>query len=62
MSKQRYNFKGFTFGNAGDFNLIIETSENDFGYNTKFEIELSPEERQELITILIKGTTTKDGN
>jgi len=60
MSEQRYNFKGFTFGNNGDFNLVIENSENDFGYNTKFEIELSPAERQELITILIQGTTTGD--
>jgi hypothetical protein len=60
MSKHRYNFKGFTFGNNGDFNLVIETSENEFGYNTKFEIELSPAERQELITILIQGRTTGD--
>lgn len=62
MSKQRYNFKGFTFGNSGDFNLVIETSENEFGYNTKFEIELTPEERQELITVLITLGLEKEEN
>jgi hypothetical protein len=54
---QRYNFSGFTFGNYGDFNLIIETKTGDFSYNTQLAIELSPAERQELITVLIKATT-----
>jgi hypothetical protein len=62
MSKQRYNFKGFTFGTSGDFNLVIETSENDFGYNTKLEIELTPKERQELITVLITLGLEKEEN
>ena len=59
MSKQRYNFKAFVFGNDGDVNLIIENATSEFGYNTKFEIELTPAERQELITAII--TATKPG-
>jgi hypothetical protein len=54
--KKRYNFKAFVFGNYGDVNLIIETSESDFGYHTKFEIELTPAERQDLITAIITAT------
>lgn len=60
MQKKRYNFNGFTFGSNGDFNLVIETSENEFGYNTKFEVELTPTERQELITLLITTKGKKD--
>jgi hypothetical protein len=59
MSKQRYNFKAFVFGNDGDVNLIIENATSEFGYNTKFEIELTPAERQELITVIL--TATKPG-
>jgi hypothetical protein len=51
--KRRYNFKAFVFGRDGDVNLIVENATNEFGYNTKFEIELTPEERQELITVLL---------
>jgi hypothetical protein len=54
--KKRYNFKAFVFGNNGDVNLIIENSENEFGYNTKFEIELTSAERQELITAIITAS------
>jgi hypothetical protein len=54
---QRYNFSGFPFGDKGDFNLIIETSTTKFSYNTQLAIELTPAERQELITVLIKATT-----
>jgi hypothetical protein len=56
MSKQRYNFKAFVFGNDGDVNLIIENATSDFSYNVKFEIELTPAERQELITAIITAT------
>jgi hypothetical protein len=54
---QRYNFSGFTFGDAGDFNLIIETATSKFSYNTQLAIELTPAERLELISVLIKATT-----
>ena len=56
MSKQkdrRYNFNAFVFGRDGDVNLIIETATGDFGYLTQYALELTPEERQELITILL---------
>jgi hypothetical protein len=59
MSEQvnkRYNFKAFVFGNYGDVNFIIENATGEFGYSTKFEIELTPEERQELITAIITAT------
>jgi hypothetical protein len=55
----RYNFSGFTFGEQGDFNLIIETKTGEFSYNTQIAIELTPAERQQLISVLIK-TNTKD--
>jgi hypothetical protein len=56
MSKEknrRYNFKAFVFGKDNDVNLMIENATDEFGYNVKFEIELTPEERQELITAII---------
>jgi hypothetical protein len=55
----RYNFKAVMFGNNGDVNLWIENASSEFGYNTKFEIELTPEERAELITVIL--TATKPG-
>jgi len=60
--KSRYNFNGFTFGRDDDFNLVIETKTGDFSYLTQFSLELTPAERQELIAVLIKGTTTKEVN
>jgi hypothetical protein len=56
MSKQktrRYNFNAFTFGRDGDVNLVIETATGDFGYLTQYALELTPEEKQELITVLL---------
>jgi hypothetical protein len=53
---RRYNFNAFVFGRDGDVNLVIETATGDFGYLTQYALELTPEERQELITILL---TTK---
>ena len=50
---RRYNFKAFEFGNDGDVNLVVETATGDFGYLTQYALELTPAERQELITILI---------
>jgi hypothetical protein len=58
--KRRYNFSGFTFGNDGDFNLVIETATGDFGYLTQYALELTPEERQELIAVLIHITKKEE--
>jgi hypothetical protein len=59
MSEQknrRYNFNAFVFGREGDVNLVIETATGDFGYLTQYGLELTPEERQELITTLITAS------
>lgn len=58
----RYHFHGFTFGRDNDFNLVIETKSGEFSYTTQYSLELTPDERQELITVLIKATTTKGAN
>jgi hypothetical protein len=50
---RRYNFTAFVFGNDNDVNLVIETATGDFGYLTQYALELTPEERQELITVLL---------
>lgn len=50
---RRYNFNAFIFGRDGDVNLVIETATGDFGYLTQYAVELTPEERQELITVLL---------
>jgi hypothetical protein len=56
----RYNFNGFTFGNDGDYNLVIEIkATGGIGYNTKIELELTAAERQELIATLLTATTKK---
>jgi len=62
MSEQenrRYNFNAFEFGRNGDINLVIETATSEFGYLTQYALELTPKERQELITALI--TASKPG-
>ncbi len=52
--KKRYNIDGFTFGQNGFFELKIEVlDESGYGHTLGFGLELSPEERQELITVLI---------
>jgi hypothetical protein len=56
----RYNFKAYIFGNNGDVNLIIETATGEFGYATKFEVELSPAERQELLTAILTAARPGD--
>jgi hypothetical protein len=52
-TNRRYNFTAFIFGNDGDVNLIVETATGDFGYLTQYAMELTPAERQELITALL---------
>lgn len=54
--EKRYTFGGFTFGTQGLFQLTISPiSTADYGSTHGIDIglELSPEERQELITLLI---------
>jgi len=59
--KGRYDLDGFTFGNNGFFQLQIKTLDNSgFGHTLELGLELSPEERQELITVLINLGKKKD--
>ena len=55
---ERYTFGGFTFGSQNLFNLTIAIR-NHAGHGTsntvEMGIELTPAERQELITILINA-------
>lgn len=56
MSKKenrRYNFSAFVFGNDGDVNLVIETATREFGYLTQYALELTPDERRELINAIL---------
>jgi len=59
-AERRYNFNAFTFGRDGDLNLVIETATGDFGYLTQYGLELTPAERQELISVLITATKQED--
>jgi len=58
--KKRYNFTAYVFGNQGDVNLIIETATGEFGYLTQYALELTPAERQELMTALITASKVGD--
>jgi len=55
---ERYTFGGFSFGSENFFNLTIRVR-NHAGHGTnntvEMGIELTPAERQELITILINA-------
>ena len=55
-TNKRYNFGGFSFAKGQYFNLQINIINNS-GYGTmntiEMGIELTPEERQELIAVLI---------
>jgi hypothetical protein len=52
--KNRYDFDGFTFGSNGLFQLTVKTlTKSGYGHTVEFGIELTPEERQALITVLI---------
>jgi hypothetical protein len=59
----RYNFGGFSFGENKYFNLTIEVKNfNDVGtsYTTKIAVELTDEERLELIKLLINANEKED--
>lgn len=56
MENKRYNFGGFTFGDKDLAVLRIEVlnhTETGTRYSTEIGLELTPAERQELITKLI---------
>lgn len=57
-TKQRYTFKGYTFGSKKYFNLLINIR-NHAGFGTshtlEMGIELTDEERMELIKLLINA-------
>ena len=56
-NQPRYNFYGFTFGMAGNSVLKIEVlnhTENGTRFSTEIGLELTPEEKVELITALVK--------
>lgn len=53
---KRYTFGGFTFGSQSQFHLTISAIspvERGGTHGLELGIDLSPEERQELITILL---------
>jgi len=57
MENKKYNFGGFTFGDKGLAVLNIQVlnhAENSTNYSTEIGLELTPEERVELITHLIR--------
>jgi len=60
---KRYTFGGFTFGSQKLFNLTIAIR-NYSGHGTsntvEMGIELSPEEIQELITVLLTRNVKED--
>jgi len=59
---RRYNFTAYLFGNLGDVNLVIETATRDIGYFTQYAVELTPAERQELITALLTASRVGEQN
>lgn len=55
--EKRYSFGGFSFGSKGLFQLTIATisptTEVGTTHTMELGLELTPEERQELITLLL---------
>jgi hypothetical protein len=60
MSK-RYEFDGFGFGALGETQLEITVLKEHAGYTTRFCIELTKEERKELI-LWLKTIDMKEKN
>lgn len=58
MENKKYEIGGFAFGDNGLFQLTIKTiNHTNSGTSTSLElgIELNPDERQELIKVLINA-------
>ena len=63
MENKRYNFSGFTFGSNGLYNLLISVNnytKQGTGNTIEMGIELTPEERLELIKLLINADVKED--
>jgi hypothetical protein len=62
--EKRYSFGGFTFGYKGMFQLNISTispaKEVGTTHTMELGIELTPEEIQELITVLLTRNVKED--
>ena len=62
--EKRYSFGGFAFGSKGLFQLTIATisptSEVGTTHTMELGIELTPEEIQELITVLLTRNVKED--
>ncbi|NBR62563.1 MAG: hypothetical protein EBT86_13235 [Actinobacteria bacterium] len=57
MENKRYNFGGYSFGEKGLAVLnvqVLNHTENGTTYSTEISLELTPDERVELITNLIR--------
>lgn len=60
-TNKRYDFTGsFTFGSNGLFQLVVRNTTEHGGYTMEFGLELTPAERQELITLLITLNTEEE--
>jgi hypothetical protein len=58
---KRYDFGGsFTFGSNGLFQLVVRNITEHGGYTMEFGLELTPAERQKLITLLITLNTEEE--
>jgi hypothetical protein len=61
MENNKYEMSGFYFGKENLFNLIIRANKpTGYGYSVELAIELTAEERQQLITLLL--TAPKEDN
>lgn len=64
-NENRYRFSGFTFGNNKYFNLSITVknfSSVGTSYTTEIGLELTDDERLELIKLLINADKEKEDN
>ena len=60
---RRYTFGGFEYGSQGQFHLIVSAispTQRGGTHGLEMGIDLSPEEVQELITILITRNVKED--
>jgi hypothetical protein len=63
VNNKRYSISGFSFGSEGMFNLMVKTLNNaNYGSATSIElgIELTPDERLELIKLLINADSKEN--
>ena len=61
MENNKYEIGGFYFGEESLFNLTIRANKpTGYGYSIELAIELTAEERQELITLLLTAPKEKN--